>query len=826
MVTCINSFHAMYVLTATILYNLVPTIIHNAEATGKEKVLGIAGFKVALPCNITLPTPNDELLLILWYRGDTSNPLYTMDARRGVKNYSRHSSSDNLSGRAYFSVVDRPAVLIIEPVFAGDAGTYKCRVDFRVARTRYSISDLSVIVPPNKPVITDVNENVLESLVGPYNEGDSLTLICESEGGEPPASVTWWRDSELLDDSFQSISRSTVQNILIIPTLRREYLMNTFMCQATNNKQSPPASTTVTIDMNFKPLDVWIENSNRPLSTKKPSKLICHVTGSRPTAQLSWWIGGKKLQSAKKRSPFERNRSRNKTTNVLIFKPSIDDNGKYLSCKAENPLIPGNAIETGWKLDVHYTPQLHLRLGSKLRHSHIQEGNDVYLDCCIQSNPPASEITWRFEGSELCANASFGIIISNQSLVLQNVKRKNRGRYSCLATNSEGKGESNMVFLRVQYKPRCKGRQRFLYGTAKNEAVRVPCEVDADPTDVDFLWKFNNSGHVVDLEDYNYKETRSVATYSPKTQYDYGSLLCWAKNAAGLQDIPCVFSIIPAGVPDPPQNCTIVNKSESSFRVKCLESFNGGLEQHFMIEVHDNLIQAVLINVTAKRPVFVIDGLSSGRRFLLQISSVNDKGRSQSVVMNLSTLHIPETLTHKDTQWNVNISSMLIILIGAVGGSVVMAAIIFVTMRYCKTKGQKTKEDITKLDKYEKAQHEFESFSSQNCPDIIPGHNQLPNSNAYENLNKGYEPQCKDSWPNKESEIAKSFTSRGFEMVISCPSSPVPKEEHRLLRKENAWPSSGKQQQIVEILNKPACVRPLYNKGQTEVSLLKRQTDI
>ncbi|XP_022236798.1 nephrin-like isoform X3 [Limulus polyphemus] len=619
-----------------------------------------------------------------------------MDARQGVTNHSRHSSADTLYGRAYFSVVDRPAVLILEPVSAGDAGTYKCRVDFRVARTRYSKAELSVIVPPMKPVITDVNGNVLESLIGPYNEGESLTLFCESEGGEPPSSVTWWRDSNLVDESFQIISHSVVQNIMVIPELKREHLMNTFTCQATNNNQSQPVSTSVTIDMNFKPLGVWIDNNNRPLSAEKPSKLVCHGTGSRPIAQLSWWIGGKKLQSAKKRSSFDANHIGNKTTSVLIIKPNIDDNGKYLSCRAENPLIPGSAVESGWKLDVHYIPQLSLRLGSKLRHSHIQEDNDVYLDCTIQANPPASEIVWKFEGSELSANSSLGIIISNQSLVLQKVKQRNRGDYTCLASNSEGRGESNILFLRVQYKPRCNRRQRLLYGTARNEPVKVSCEVDSDPASVKFHWQFNNSGHVVDITDYNSEKSKSVAFYTPRTQYDYGSLLCWATNSAGLQDIPCVFSIIPAGVPDPPQNCTVVNKSESSFRVECLEGFNGGLEQHFMIEVHDKYLKAVLVNITAKKPIFLVDGLSSGKTYTAKVSSVNSKGKSQAVVLKLDTLHVleTETLTHKGIQWNVNVSPVLIILTGVTGGLILVIIIIFLTLRYRTThafKGRRSK---------------------------------------------------------------------------------------------------------------------------------------
>ena len=97
-----------------------------------------------------------------------------------------------------------------------------------------------------------------------------------------------------------------------------------------------------------------------------------------------------------------------------------------------------------------------LKLGSNLRHSHIQEGNDVYFECVIRASPWSYEVRWHFEGRELQTNTSAGIIVSNQSLVLQKVRRQQRGKYTCSATNSEGDGESNAVHLRIQFSPICK----------------------------------------------------------------------------------------------------------------------------------------------------------------------------------------------------------------------------------------------------------------------------------------------------------------------------------------------------------------------------------
>ncbi|GFY70911.1 ig-like domain-containing protein [Trichonephila inaurata madagascariensis] len=119
----------------TIFFFPTATILYTAVVRGK----------VALPCDISPPSADDSVVLILWYKGEDPAPIYTLDARRGTVEQARQSASTHLENRAYFNMINRPAFLQLDPVQEEDAGEYRCRVDFRKARTVNTVITLKVI---------------------------------------------------------------------------------------------------------------------------------------------------------------------------------------------------------------------------------------------------------------------------------------------------------------------------------------------------------------------------------------------------------------------------------------------------------------------------------------------------------------------------------------------------------------------------------------------------------------------------------------------------------------------------------------------------------
>ncbi|XP_049877561.1 hemicentin-1-like [Pectinophora gossypiella] len=602
-------------------------------------VQGVLKKKASLPCDIQPLHADDAVVMVLWFKESDGEPLYSYDIRGRTYNQPKLWSSPTVFGkRAFFRGGATPAVLMIEDVMAEDAGVYRCRVDFKNSPTRNLKVNFTVIIPPERPTIYDAKRRDRTKLVEPYNEGSNVLLICEVTGGRPRPRVTWYLENVVIDDSFEQRSDGVTINTLTFPNVGRQHLNARLVCQASNTNLAPPETKVLILDINLKPITVNILNKEKQVSADKRYEIECKTTGSRPEAYVTWWKNNRQLKRMAKN--FSEN---NETLSVLSLVPSVEDDGKYLTCRAENKHIPDSAIEDKWRLNVHYVPVVDLKMGSNLNPDEIKEGDDVYFECTVKANPKTHRLVWFHDNSEIFHNEGAGIILSAQSLVLQSVTRAAAGDYTCMAANSEGKGTSNPVSLLVRYAPVCaERRDGELFGALKHETVSIHCKVDANPALVSFHWTFNNSGEQTEIPPRLYSSHGHTSTlnYTPTTDMEYGTLACFGSNAVGQQKIPCHFNLVAAGRPFPLQNCSVANQSIDSLYVECVENFDGGLPQTFLMELRELPSLAIRYNVSTNRtpPYFEIRGLPPGVSYRIDLYAVNAKGRSDVSTIETVTL--------------------------------------------------------------------------------------------------------------------------------------------------------------------------------------------
>ncbi|XP_014604552.1 PREDICTED: nephrin-like [Polistes canadensis] len=686
---------ATRLLIAGYILAVVLVCVHASSNWDKDEdlvatfeVSAVLGRTASLPCDIEPSTREDRVYMVLWFRDYAVKPIYSFDVRGRAFNKALNWSDSNAVGpRAYFMTGTKPAALSLEAVQLDDEGIYRCRVDFKKSPTRNFQVNLTVIVPPHQLLIYDSSGVEVDKTAGPFEVGMEFGLSCEVRGGKPTPVVNWLVNEKEIDGRLEEIEQNIVVSKLTVPQLRREHRNTVYKCRAANTNLIPPLEKSVLLDIYLKPLSVKILSKPSVLETNKDYSIGCETAGSHPRAQVTWLKGNVPFQNAKVLDDG----NSSVVLSTLIFSPIPDDNSQILKCRGENPELLGAYLEDFFQLNVIFPPKVQLHLGSTLKAENIKEGDDVYFECKVRANPEHHKITWRYNGAVLTQNYSAGIIMSTQSLVLQSIGRDNAGNYTCLASNDRGETTSPVVRLRIQFAPVCKTSPTVI-GASLEESVKVRCEVDADPNEVDFMWEFNNSGENFEVApaklDSN-NGTTSELIYTPVSERDYGALTCWGRNAIGKQETPCTYHVIPAAKPSPLNNCTIkasLNQSSEILEVECVPGYNGGLPQEFRLEAYEDDSDYLRLNVSSisiDLPIFriTVADLLPATHFYLVAYAVNAKGRSEVFLLEGITLRDSE----KHTDSGINMIPLIILLIGFL--MVFLMAVLFVMVMVYRRRG-------------------------------------------------------------------------------------------------------------------------------------------
>ncbi|BES90971.1 CD80-like C2-set immunoglobulin domain [Nesidiocoris tenuis] len=598
-----------------------------------------------LPCDVRPARTGDRVIMVLWFKESNGIPLYSVDARdRNLADGLHSALSSNLGSRSYFQ--SGPARLRVTRVTERDQGIFRCRVDFLNSPTRNYRINLTLIDPPNGPQIFYRDGTEVKDVAGPYLEGQDVFLTCIVTDGEPTPAVSWWLGDRMIDNDSDKVLPGRVINNIVLSVLRN-LQNNNLSCQALSTPSSTPVVKTIKLQLYLKPQTVKIVSSSEAMSAGMSKHLMCETEGSHPPATISWLLDGEPIKQAATMVAIGLNR----TSSTLTLRPEWDDDGKMLTCRAINPKIPGAIVEDRRYLRITYAPIASVRVASDSGQTILSEGHPVKLVCDIKANPPAESVIWYHGGDLVRTNESMNV------LSIDSLSPHHAGEYSCFVRNREGVTRSKPISIAVKYAPMCKeGMEEIQIGVVPRQTIEARCEVDALPSGkhLKFSWTFNSSKDVVAIPGAWVKshDSVSVLPYTPIQDRDFGTLACWAENPVGQQTRPCVIHLVRAKLPEPPKSCKVLDRALDKVDVVCEAGDNGGIDQHFILEVLDNHGEEMmgdegtgqpLYRMLAQSPRFTLQSLQHEKRYKLMIYSKNLVGRSMPPVV-LDDVHLPTAM--------------------------------------------------------------------------------------------------------------------------------------------------------------------------------------
>ncbi|KAL0270291.1 UNVERIFIED_CONTAM: hypothetical protein PYX00_007753 [Menopon gallinae] len=301
--------------------------------------------------------------------------------------------SNDLGSRTNFLVGSKtgPSRLKINRVIPSDQGVFRCRIDYNNSPTKNYKVNLTLVEQPSEPIVYDAQGREVFGVAGPFKEGYDLFLSCHVVGGRPRPNVTWWEGDRLLDSVMESATSTLVVNQYFRVNVSRSLYNANLRCKASVLDAAPALVKDVMIEVYLKPQEVNVTLLTEVLTAGRPQQYKCETWGSVPQAKITWLLEDEPVRNAAVTMAHHNN---NVTESVLTYRPSSADNGKELTCRAENPRFPGSIMDRKIKLTVLYSPIMSVKRFPGPKFEHLREGGEIRLFCQIDANPEVEEVSW------------------------------------------------------------------------------------------------------------------------------------------------------------------------------------------------------------------------------------------------------------------------------------------------------------------------------------------------------------------------------------------------------------------------------------------------
>ncbi|XP_029314428.1 obscurin-like protein 1 isoform X2 [Cottoperca gobio] len=358
-----------------------PLLKFSALSEGDQKKTVMAGFPIALQCELSDPTGQ-----VNWYKDETK-----LLPQNGVD----IQSEGNLRS------------LVVPSAEQAHTGVYRC--ESKDDDIQFAVEVKALPVKFSELQETDRSKSV--------QEGSPVVFSCDLSH-DPSAHVDWYKDGmKLLPQNNMEIQSYGLTRTLLIHSAEKVH-GGTYECSTADD------TITFKVDIEGRSpqiMPIPLSEKYKMIAMGCPIVLQCEV--SDPVAQVSWFKDEVEL-FCKTGLDMKRDGSLRK---LIIHSAKVSDSGLY-SCSLADDVVT-------FQVDVEASPVRFSALPEVARNKFVEAGCPIKLQCEVSE--PSAQVYWHKEGKQLLPKSDCEIQTKEKlrALVITSAEVRHSGVYSCEAAD-------------------------------------------------------------------------------------------------------------------------------------------------------------------------------------------------------------------------------------------------------------------------------------------------------------------------------------------------------------------------------------------------------
>ncbi|XP_034021180.1 neurofascin homolog (chicken) a [Thalassophryne amazonica] len=408
--------------------------------------------------------------------------------------------------------------------------------------------------------------------------GDELHLECIA-AGLPTPTIKWFKMGG--DLPAQKVQFENFNKTLKIINVSEEDA-GEYMCMANNQLGSIRHSIYVQV----KAAPYWLDKpTNLVLAPEENGRLVCRANGN-PKPNIQWLVNGQSIESSLP------NPSREVQGDTIIFRSVQIGTSAVYQCNASNQ--HGYLLANAFVSVLDMAPRM---LGLKNQLIKVIKNNRTFLDCPFFGSP-LPELRWFKNGQGSGLDGGQYRVYMNGTLEIKRARVEDEGTYTCVASNTFGKSDSQ-VRLEVKEPTRIvQGPEE--QAVIRGSTARFVCKVESDSSlPVTVTWTKNQQRlHL----GWRLKKDKESLTIPNANEGDAGTYTCTAKTeidqdsaSARLTVLeeaslhPSVSGVVEPARPDPPVELDLSDPAARSVRLTWIPgSDNGSPIIEFLVQFEED----------------------------------------------------------------------------------------------------------------------------------------------------------------------------------------------------------------------------------------------